>query len=115
MLSSIKYSDTFEIKKEVQRALSDSCCRQILSSITKKAKTVSEISADLGFSKSRIYRKIHILEKTNLVRVSGDISKDGCKCFRYLSRMHHFIHPTHLEKEDYSAKTISNEVKFNGT
>ena len=59
---------------------------QILSSISIKAMTVSEISTEVGFSISKVYRKIHLLKKANLVRVSGDISKDGCKRFRYLRK-----------------------------
>ena len=99
----------------MQLALSDLCCIQILSSITKKAKTVSEINDDLGFSISKVYRKIHLLKKANLVRISGDISKDGCKRFRYLSRTNHSMCSIHLEKEDQSGKTIPNEVKSDGT
>ncbi len=86
MLSSVSDPNTFGSRAEAQLALSDSCCIQILSCIAKKAKTVGEISADLGFSISKVYRKIHLLKKANLVRISGDISQDGCKRFRYLSR-----------------------------
>ena len=80
---------------------------QILSSISKKAMTVSEISVEVGFSISKVYRKIHLLKKANLVRVSGDISKDGCKRFRYLSRINHSVHS---EKNGCLGKTFPNEV-----
>ena len=115
MLSSVASTNIFGLRAEVQLALSDSCCMQILSSVTKKAKTVSEISDDLGFSISKVHRKIHLLKKANLVRISGDISNDGCKRFRYLSRMNHSLRSILSEQEEQPGKTISNEVKFNGT
>ncbi|QMU53463.1 MAG: ArsR family transcriptional regulator [Nitrosopumilus sp.] len=86
MLSNTPHSNTSEIRAKVRLALSDLCCMWILSSISKKAMTVSEISAEVGFSTSKVYRKVHLLKKANLVKVSGDISKDGCKRFRYLRK-----------------------------
>jgi len=78
--------------------------------------TVNEISDKVGFCKSRVYRKIHLLKKANLVRVSGDISKeDGCKRFRYLSKMNTPAHSVRLEKIGRKSESFSREVKFHGT
>ena len=50
-------------QENMMLALSDSYCRQILTSIADSPKTVREINDELGFSKNRIYRKLHLLKK----------------------------------------------------
>ena len=87
MLVNPRYIDSSEKNESILLALSDPCSRRVLSSVSEKAKTVDEISKDLGLSKSTIYRKLHWLEKTKLLRVSGTISDDGCKRFHYQSRL----------------------------
>lgn len=112
LLSNTVCSNMSTTKPEVQLALSDLCCMQILSSISKKSMTVNDISAKVGFCKSRVYRKIRMLKNANLVRVSGDISHDGCKRFRYLSKMNPSVY---LEKGGHQDKTFPSEVKSHGT
>ena len=115
MLSDVTCSNTSEIKTEVQLALSDFCCIQILSSISKKAMSINEISGKVGFCKSKVYRKIHLLKKANLVRVSGDISKeDGRKRFRYISKIDILAHSVHSEKAVSQSESLPKEVKSHG-
>ncbi|WP_316506348.1 winged helix-turn-helix domain-containing protein [Nitrosopumilus sp.] len=87
MLVNPRCIDSSEKNESILLVLSDPYCRKILSSVSKKAKTIDEISNELGLSKSTIYRKVHWLEKTKLVQVSGTISDDGCKRFYYQSRI----------------------------
>ncbi len=82
-------------------AWSDSYCRQILTSIADSPKTVREINDELGFSKNRIYRKLHLLKKIHRIRISGKISKNGSKNFRYQSKMRYFFSTMSL-KEEYN-------------
>lgn len=87
MLVNPRCINSSEKNESILLALSDPCCRKVLSSVSKKAKTVDGISKELGLSKSTIYRKLHWLEKIRLLRVSGTISDDGCKRFHYQSRI----------------------------
>ena len=111
MLVNPKCIDSSEKNESILLALSDPCCRKVLSSVSKKAKTVDVISKELGLSKSTIYRKLHWLEKTKSVRVSGTISDDGCKRFHYQSRIDSIL--TIYFDEGYTIK-ISQERKETG-
>ncbi|MGI9566656.1 MAG: ArsR/SmtB family transcription factor [Nitrosopumilus sp.] len=104
MLINPRCIDSSEKNESILLALSDPCCRKVLSSVSEKAKTVDGISKELGLSKSTIYRKLHWLEKTKLVRVSGTISDDGCKRFHYQNRIDSIL--TIYFDEGYTIKII---------
>ena len=100
-------------KENVLLALSNPCCRQILLSTIKKAKTVDQISNELPFSKSSIYRKLHQLENSKLVIVSGIFSKEGNKIFQYQSRIYRI--ESICFDDGFTFKIILNEVYSDGT
>ncbi len=75
-------------QRDLLKALGDDCARPVLLTIINESKSAMEISREICFLISTVYRKIHWLEKANLVKQKGFvISGDGKKYRRYQSRI----------------------------
>jgi hypothetical protein len=66
--------------------LSDQFSIKIITNIITDSKTPINISKETGIPISTVYRRLHFLQKNNLVKISGGINKDG-KFFAYQSKI----------------------------
>lgn len=66
---------------------SDRFCRKVISYIIGEQKSVKEISNESGIPIGTVYRKIHLLKKQNLLKITGVITTDAKKVFYYKSRI----------------------------
>jgi|TARA_B100000959_G_C14813719_1_gene554914 predicted AAA+ superfamily ATPase len=66
---------------------SDRFCRKIISHIIGGQKSAKEISNESGIPIGTVYRKIHLLKKQKLLKITGIITPDAKKAFYYKSRI----------------------------
>ena len=76
-----------ETKDKILFVLSDRYCRTIIESIIDKPMSAIEITAKTKIPISTVYRRLHELEKTQLLNISGAITDDKKKFFLYKSRI----------------------------
>ena len=74
-------------KDIVVSSIADKYCRKILEHAVSRPKSAQELSQETEIPISTVYRKLRLLESTKMIRVSGDISKEGKKHFFYHSRV----------------------------
>jgi predicted transcriptional regulator len=67
--------------------LSDKYCRQILSAIKDKPKSIMDIYLECKVPTSTLYRRIKQLHDNKLVSATGLITDDGKKYFLYKSKI----------------------------
>lgn len=72
-----------EQQEDILRLLSDQYSRKIINSIQDEPKSASQISKDVGTELSIIYRRLHKLEKHNLLKTMFKITSDGKKSYYY--------------------------------
>jgi predicted transcriptional regulator len=72
---------------ELLRIISDPCSRYIINFIQIEPKTAIQISNELGRELSAIYRRLHKLEKHNLLKTTVQITHDGKKSYYYQSKI----------------------------
>ena len=76
-----------EQKNKILELISDEYSIKILANTMKEYKTVNEISAETKIPVSTIYRRIRILNRENLLMISGIIDENGKKTFLYRSKI----------------------------
>ncbi|MEM2759615.1 MAG: hypothetical protein QXU32_06800 [Nitrososphaerales archaeon] len=75
-------------ERDLLKALGDECARTILLSVIDEPKSAIDISREKKIPISSVYRKLHWLENTRLVKVKGFvITGDGKKYHLYQSRI----------------------------
>ena len=80
-------TDTSHLEGEILKLISDKNSRDIIESISIESKSAAEISTELGIELSATYRRLHKLEKCNLVKTSFRITPDGKKSYYYQSKI----------------------------
>ena len=81
---SVQESYTKDVYLEI---LADKYSRSILEATMEMPKSAIDISSECGIPISTAYRRVQLLHKHNLLRISGSINKDGKKYFLYKSRV----------------------------
>lgn len=79
--------ENIETKDKILFILSDRYCRTIIESIIDKPKSAIEITAKTKIPISTVYRRLHDLEKAQLLNISGVITDDKKKIFLYKSKI----------------------------
>ena len=75
------------IEGEILKLISDKYSRDIIESILIQPKSAIKISVELGIELSTTYRRLHKLEKYNLLKTTFRITSDGKKSYYYQSKI----------------------------
>ena len=79
--------DISNIEGEILKLISDKYSRDIIEAILIEPKSATEISTELRIELSATYRRLHKLEKYNLLKVTFRITPDGKKSYYYQSKI----------------------------
>ena len=79
--------DTIHKEGTILKLISDKYSRDIIESILKEPKSAAEISLEIGIELGATYRRIHKLEKENLLKITFRITPDGKKSCYYQSKI----------------------------
>lgn len=82
--------DQDEQKQKALEVFSDNYTRIILSAMMETPKSVLQITEETKIPLTTVYRKIHHLLESNLIRISGHIAENGKKNFLYKSKLKSF-------------------------
>ena len=74
-------------KNAVLEVMGDKYCRDILRYARYRPKSVVEISNELKIPISTVYRRLPLLQETNMISVSGQINPEGKKYFLYKTKV----------------------------
>ena len=74
-------------KEQILELVSSKYCLTILDAIKDEPKSAAEIAEEKKIPISTVYRRIQTLHDLGLLRVTGDINKDGKKFFLYQSKI----------------------------
>ena len=83
---SLKEDNTDE-KENILRVLSDQTSRKILSSIRVNVKTASQISKEQNIELSKVYRRLQLLQKCDMLEITFQVTSDGKKSYYYKSKI----------------------------
>lgn len=72
-----------EQQEDILRLVSDQYSRKIINAIQDEPKSAIQISKDIGTELSVIYRRLHKLEKYNLLKTTFKITSDGKKSYYF--------------------------------
>ncbi len=99
--------DNANIKDAVCRALADRYSKIILTSIIDKPKSVIELSNESKIPISTLYRRIHYLNKSGLIRISKTITTDDGK--------KHYLYKSNIKAVNtlFGENSIHMEIIFN--
>lgn len=78
-------------KDAVLEILADKHCMKILQYTKHELKSILEMSRDLNIPMSAVYRKIPLLQETNMISTSGEIGTDGRKYFLYKNKVKEIV------------------------
>jgi predicted transcriptional regulator len=73
--------------EEIFKIMSNEQAMKILQATTKVPKSAWEISTMCGIPLTPVYRWVHRLHKSGLVRISGDTNSSGRRFFMYQSKI----------------------------
>lgn len=76
-----------EEKEDILRILSDQISRKIISSIQTTEKSANHISAEQNIELSKVYRRLHRLQKCGMLEISFQVTPDGKKSYYYKSKI----------------------------
>lgn len=82
-------SSSSQINKheDIIRLISDQHTRKIIDAIQMQPKSAMQISKESGIELSSIYRRLHKLQKLDLMKITFKITHDGEKSFYYQSKI----------------------------
>lgn len=76
------------LRKAILKALSDEYSRTIMNYTIEKPKSVVDISKDCDVPMTTAYRRVHELEESKILKITGSIvTDDGKKYFLYQNRL----------------------------
>ena len=76
------------LRKAILKALSDEYSRTIMNYTIEKPKSVVDISKDCDVPMTTAYRRVHELEESKILKITGSIvTDDGKKFFLYQNRL----------------------------
>jgi predicted transcriptional regulator len=76
-----------KIADDILKIMSNDRAMQILQATTDVPKSAWEISTKTGISLTQVYRWVHRLHNSGLIRISGDTNSSGKKFFMYQSKI----------------------------